>query len=135
MAKQQQLSTTIRNAKANAVISGVGATGQLRIYDDSAGVPTDCAAAPVGTLLVQFVLGNPFAPAPSNGVISPTLPASATPSNTGKARYYRVYDNAGTTCHIQGEVGAGLGLVLSNSNLVSGGSAAISSWTITEAGA
>jgi hypothetical protein len=129
-----QLSTSARDGENNALTTAVGATGQLRIYTGSA--PANCGTAASGTLLSQHALGNPFAPGSSSGVLSPTLPSNVNASNTGTAGYWRVYDNAGTNCHMQGTCGtSGTDMILNTTSLVSGGPVQISGWTITQGAA
>ncbi len=116
-----QLSTSVRNSMLEAYeagvngqavsagtgtggsITGTAAAPRLRILTGSA--PANPAAAETGTLLVQMTLPADWAAAASAGskALSGTWQASAT--GTGTAGYYRVVDNAGTTCHEQGAVG------------------------------
>ncbi|MCA3072472.1 MAG: hypothetical protein IOD11_18815 [Rhodocyclaceae bacterium] len=116
-----QLSTSVRNSMLEAYeagvngqavsagtgsggsITGTAAAPRLRILTGAA--PATPAAAETGTLLVQMNLPADWAAAASAGskALSGTWQASAT--GTGTAGYYRVVDNAGTTCHEQGTVG------------------------------
>ena len=51
----------------------------------------------------------------------------------GTIAHFRIYDNAGTTCHIQGTVGVGSGdMQLDNNVVADGQSITISTFTITE---
>ena len=116
-----QLSTSVRNSmleayecgvNGQAVAAGTGSGGsitgtaaapRLRILTGSA--PANPAAAETGSLLVQINLPADWAAAASAGAkaLAGTWQASAT--GTGTAGYYRIVDNAGTTCHEQGLVG------------------------------
>jgi hypothetical protein len=130
-----QYSVEARNARADAGIAAiVGNAGLLRIYTGA--VPVDCATAASGTKLSEQVLGSPFAPAAVAGVQSPALPANANVLATGIAGYWRVYLADGTTCVIQGSVGAsGADMNLNTIALVIGGPVQINDWSFTEGGA
>lgn len=129
-----QLSTSTRNARANAITTAVGNAGLLRIYSGAA--PVDCATAASGSLLCQHTLGTPFAPAAGGGVLSPTIPSNANAGANGTAGYWRVYDSGGATCHLQGSCGtSGTDMIMNTTALTSGGPVQITSWTQTEGGA
>ena len=79
-----QLSVAARNARADQLTSQVGSAGKLRILTGSA--PVDVATAQSGTLLAEFTMGTPFAPAASGGVLSPTMPAQVNALRIGSRR-------------------------------------------------
>ena len=82
---------TLRNAQLAAITTAVGATGFLNLYDG-----TQPAAGGTATnLLAQFTLANPFAPAASAGVLSPTLPANTTGAIAGTVTWARVTTSGG----------------------------------------
>jgi hypothetical protein len=61
---------------------------------------------------------------------------SATASATGTAAHFRLYDSGGSTCKIQGTVGAGSGdLSLDNTSITSGQTVTISTFTLTDGNA
>lgn len=130
-----QLSTALRNARANAIASTVGNAPILRIYTGTQ--PADCATAASGTLLVAVTCPATWLGAASNGVVSGAgLPWSANASSTGIAGYYRIYDSAGTTCHEQGSVGtSGTDMVVDNTNFASGQTFTVTAFSKTEANA
>lgn len=129
-------STELRNAKLDANSAVIGAGGKLEIY----GTTTDVAgtANAEGTTLAVFTLGTPFAPAPVNGVQSPTLPAATTGVATGTATWARATKADGTTAVMDltvGVAGSGAQAILSSMSIVAGGAVSITSWTITAADA
>jgi hypothetical protein len=128
-----QYDTTLRNGRADAVTTSVGAGAKLRIYTGTA--PGTCGAAFTGTLLSEHTCGTPFAAAASGGAHSPTLPANVNAVATGTAGYWRLYDSTGTTCKVQGTVGTtGADLNLNTLSITSGGPVQVTSWTWTEGG-
>lgn len=117
-----QLSTTVRNARADAVESAISTTPILRIYDLTAGAPANCAAAITATLLAEFTLPSDWLTAAASGAKAiaggPWTDASA--NATGVADFFRVWDSAGTTCHMQGTVtatGGGGDMTLNNTSI------------------
>jgi len=129
-----QLSTTLRNGRADQVTSVTGSAALLRIYSGSA--PADCITAASGTKLVEHTLATPFAPGASGGVLSPTLPSNVNALATATAGYWRLYKADGTTCTAQGSVGtSGADMNLNTLSIVSGGPVQVNSWTFTEGGA
>ena len=110
-----QYSIAVNNARLDAIETVVGASPKLRIYTGSA--PANCAAAATGTLLVEIQLPSDWLAAASATSKIKAGTWSATSASAGTAGYYRIVDNAGTTCGIQGVVGAtasGLEMILNN---------------------
>jgi hypothetical protein len=98
-----QYSTSVRNARQNAIESAVGVSAILRIR--SGAPPANPAAADVGTVLATMNLPADWLTAAANGTVGKNgiwqdLSADA----SGLAQHYRIYDSAGTTCHLQGLV-------------------------------
>lgn len=129
-----QLGTTLRNARINAVESTVGTSPKLQIRTGAQ--PANCAAADSGTLLAELTLPSDWAGAASGGASALAGSWTGTASNTGTAAHFRLKDNAGTTCHMQGSVGQGSGdLSLDNTSIVSGQTVNITAWTTTDGNA
>jgi len=84
--------TTLRNAQLDAITAAVGNAGKLRLYDGTR--PATGGAAT--TLLAEFTLGTPFAPAAAAAVLSPTLPADTTGLAAGTATWGRITTSGGT---------------------------------------
>lgn len=89
-------------------VTGTAAAPRLRILTGT--MPANCAAAETGTLLAQITLPADWAAAASSGAkaLSGTWQVAA--SASGTAGYYRIVDNAGTTCHEQGTAGVNVAL-------------------------
>ena len=108
-----QLSTAVRDARANAIETTIGTAPILRIYDLTGAAPANCAASISGiaTLLAEMTLPSDWLGASSSGAKAiangPWSDASA--NGTGTADFFRIWDAAGTTCHMQGTVGQGTG--------------------------
>lgn len=121
-------STTLRNARLDAITTAVGNAGKLNIYNGTR--PASGGAAT--TLLAQFTLGSPFASAAaSGGPLSPTLPSNVSASNSGTATWFRVTTSGGTWV-IDGDVStSGSDLNLTSTSITSGQTVSVTSWTIT----
>lgn len=132
-----QFGTTLRNAMLDQIETTAGTSAKVQIYTGSA--PADCATADAGTLLVEFDLASDWAGAASSGSKSfSSTPISGTAAATGTAGHFRLVDNAGTTCHMQGTVtvtGGGGDVEIDNTSISSGQTVKITSWSITAPGA
>lgn len=129
-----QLSVTVRNARLNAIETTVGTAPILRIRSGS--VPANCAAADSGTVLAALTLPSDWMATAASGSAAKSGTWQDTSADaTGTAAHFRLYDSAGTTCHLQGTVtatGGGGDMTLDSISVVAGGSVTISSWTLTE---
>ena len=131
-----QYSTTHRNNSMADLTTDLGTTPYLLIYTGSA--PANCGTAASGTLLASLACSNPFAPAPSGGVLTASAITSAAAAATGTAGYWRLCtSSAGTTVVAQGTVGvSGADLNFSGGvSFTSGETIAVTSFTITATGA
>lgn len=100
-----QLSVAVRNARLDAIETGIGASAKLQMYSGSA--PASCATAASGTKLAEIALAADWAANAASGSKSfSNTPLSTTGLAGGNAGYFRVVDNAGTTCHMQGVITA-----------------------------
>jgi TPP-dependent pyruvate/acetoin dehydrogenase alpha subunit len=96
-------SATLRNAKADAITTAVGASGKLRIYSGTR--PANVAASITGTLLAELTLNATFAPAASAGVLTANAITGDTSADaTGTATHFRIWKSDGTTAVIDGDV-------------------------------
>lgn len=130
-----QLSVAVRNARLDTIESTIGTSAILRIF--SGAQPANCAAADSGTLLVEATLPSDWMAAASSGskALSGTW-QDASANGTGTAGHYRIYNSAGSTCHIQGSVtatGGGGDMTLDNTSIASGQQVTITSYTLTDA--
>lgn len=145
-----QLSTAARNAMLEALeiayngqtlaggsgaggsVTGTAAQPKLQLYTGS--MPANCAAAATGTKLVEMTLPADWMSAAGSGTKALAGTWQSTGLAAGSAGYYRIVDNAGTTCHEQGTVtatGGGGDMTLDNVSIASGQTVTITSKSIT----
>lgn len=96
-------SAAVRNAMLDAIETTIGASPKLRILTGSA--PATTATAQSGTLLAELTLPSDWAANAASGAKGLLGSWSGTVVADGTAGYYRILDNAGTTCHEQGTIG------------------------------
>ena len=127
-----QLGTTLRTAIVTAIETTLGTAAKVSLRTGAQ--PATPATADSGSLLIQYTLASDWA-SQSAGVLTFTsTPISGTASGTGTVGHYRVYDNAGTTCMMQGTVtatGGGGDMTIDNVSIASGQTVQITGWTIT----
>lgn len=127
-----RLSTTARNALANALgiaINANGNAGTIKIYSGSQ--PADPQTAGSGTLLATLTLPNPPFGSAAGGVITANTIAQVNAVATNTAGWARVAD-AGGNAIMDVDVGtSGATINLNTTALVSGGPVAITSATLT----
>ena len=130
-----QMSTALRNARLDAIETTIGVSAKVRIYSGAA--PANCAAAASGTLLAEWTLASDWAAAASAGAKSLSgTPLGTTGLAAGTAGHYRLVDNAGTTCHMQGTVGtSGTDMIIDNTSIAVSQTVNITAWTFNEPGA
>lgn len=132
-----QLSTTVRDARLDAIESTIGTTPILKIRTGAQ--PATCATADSGTVLATLTLPSDWMAAASSGSKAKSGTWQDTSADaTGTAAHFRIYDSGGTTCHLQGTVtatGGGGDLTVDNTSFASGQSFTINSFTLTDANA
>ena len=131
-----QLSVAVRNAKANAIESTIGASAVLKIF--SGAKPADCAAADPSGLLCTLNLPADWLAAAAAGAAAKAGTWSGTGSGAGNAASFRIYATDGTTCGMQGTVtatGGGGDLTLDNINIAVSQVVTINSFSWTEGNA
>lgn len=132
-----QFSTTARNASLDAIETAVGASAILRLRSGSA--PANCGTADSGTVLATMNLPSDWLAAASAGAkaMSGTWQDLAADA-AGTVGHFRIYDSAGTTCHIQGTVtitGSGGDMTIDNPVLAVGQQVNVTAFSITAGGA
>jgi hypothetical protein len=130
------LSTGLRDARANAIESTIGASAKLYIF--SGAKPANCAAADPAGLLCTINLPSDWLAAASAGAVSKAGTWSGTGSGAGNAASWRIKDNAGTTVHMQGTCGApasGEDLILDNVSIAVSQVVTVNSFTWTDGNA
>lgn len=131
-----QLSTAVRSARLDAIETTIGASAKVQIRSGSA--PANCATAASGTLLAEIALPTDWLANASNGDKAKAGTWSATAVGAGTAGYFRIVDNAGTTCGLQGTVtatGGGGDMTLDNTSIASGQTVTVSTFVLTDANA
>lgn len=128
-----QYSTTVRNAKLDAVETAIGASAILKIRTGA--VPANCAAADSGTVLATLNLPADYMAAASGG----TKAKSGTwedlsADNTGTAAHFRLYASDGVTCHAQGTVtltAGGGDMTVDSTSFTAGQAFTVTGFTLT----
>lgn len=121
-------STTLRNARLDAITTAVGSSGKLRIYDGTRPATGGTAT----TLLAELTLNATFAPGASSGVLTLNAITSDTSADaTGTATWFRLTTSGGTAV-VDGNVGtSGSDLNLNTTSIVAAATVAVTSFTIT----
>lgn len=132
-----QFSDTVRNARADAIETAIGASAVLKIRSGSA--PANCAAADTGSVLATVNCPADYMAAASGGSKAKSGTwEDASADATGTAGHFRLYDSLGTTCHMQGTVtvtGGGGDLTVDSTSLTTGQAFTITAFGWTESGA
>lgn len=129
-----QYSVAVRDARNEAIETIIGATAKLYLF--SGAEPVNCAAADPAGLLATLTLPANWMNDSAAGVKTLAGTWSGVGSAAGVALSYRIKDNAGTTCHIQGTVGEGSGdLQLDNTDIAIGQAINIATYQITDGNA
>lgn len=126
-----KFSEAVKNARANAIESAVGASPVMEIRSGAA--PADVTTADSGDLLVSIQLPADWLTAAAAGVVNKNGAWSAAASAAGTAGHFRI--KQGATCHMQGSVtatGGGGDLQLVNASIAAGQNVSIDSASITE---
>lgn len=130
-----QLSTTVRNARLDAIETAIGTSAVLKIRTGAP--PADVATADSGTVLATLSLPSDWMAAASSGSKAKSGTwQDASADATGTAAHFRIYASDGTTAHIQGTVtatGGGGDLTLDNTSIASAQSVTITGFTLTDA--
>jgi len=132
-----QFSTSYRNQLLDLLETVAGTSPKLVFLTGSA--PANCAAAETGTRVAVATLPADWMNDAASG--QKTLKGTwedADADATGTAGYFRLYDSAGTTCHVQGTVtltGSGGDITLDNTNIQIHQDVKENSFTLTAPGA
>ena len=132
-----QHSTTVRNARLDAIETAIGASPIMKLRSGSA--PANCAAARQGTVLATINLPSDWLSAASSGSKSKSGTWEDTSADSaGTIGHYEIMDSTDTTCHEQGTVTATSGggdMEVDNTSVASGQTITITSYTLTEGNA
>lgn len=130
-----QLSTSVRNARLDAIETTVGVSAVLKIRSGAA--PANVGTADSGTVLATLTLPSDWMAAASGGskAMSGTW-QDASADATGTAAHFRIYASDGTTAHMQGTVGtSGTDMIVDSTSFTAGQSFTINSFTLTDGNA
>lgn len=123
---------TLRNAMLNLITAAADAgagDALLRVYDDgTVGRPATGAAVTDQVLLVESDMATPFAAGAAAGVLTVTLPPSATILASGFATWFRVVDSTGGFV-MDGDVG--VEMIINFPDLVLGEPFDVTSFAVT----
>jgi hypothetical protein len=132
-----QLSVAARNARLDAIETTVGTAALLRIFTGSP--PANCAAADSGTLIAELNLpSNWMADAASGAKAFAGTWQDLSCNNSGTVGHFRLYNTAGSTCHMQGTVtitGGGGDMTVDSVSFTSGQQFTVTSFTLTDGNA
>lgn len=130
-----QFSTSVRNARLNAIETAIGTSAVLKLRTGAA--PADCGTADSGTVVATLNLPSDYmADAASGSKAKAGTWQDTSADASGTAAHWRLYASDGTTCHAQGTItatGGGGDLTLDNTNVATGQSVTITSWSLTDA--
>jgi hypothetical protein len=135
-----QQSVSVRNARLNAIETTVGTSPKLQIRTGAA--PANCATASSGTMLCEMTLPSDWLADAASG--AKALAGSWTGTGDAGAGagtdggHFRIFDSAGTTCHMQGTFGETADspdMVANNKNIASGQTVTVTAFTLTAANA
>lgn len=135
-----QLSAAARNARLDAIETVIGTAPVIKIFDTSGSPPANVAAADAGTVLATITLPSDWMSGASSGSkAGADLPwTDSSADNDGDADFFRVYEDDGTTCHMQGTVtatGNGGDMTVDNTSFASGQPFSITAFTLTDGNA
>lgn len=118
------LSTTLRNARADAITTNAGTSAKLVIY----------TAAYAATLVTCICNAAQFAPAAVNGVLTLSAISAGTATGAGTAAIARIYKSDGVTMVAEGlTVGVGtFNINITNTTIAVSDTVTVTSATITE---
>ena len=128
-----RLATDTRNKANDAIVDDIDAgVGAGTIAIRTGAQPTNVGDADIGTLLGTLTFSDPaFGAAASGSSTASAISSDTSADASGTAGHFRIKDSSGNI-HSDGTCGQGSGdLSFDNSSIVSGGTIAISSCTIT----
>lgn len=128
-----QESVAVRNARLDAIETAIGTSAIMRIRTGAA--PANCGTADSGTVLATLNLPSDYLAAASGGAKAKAGTwEDLSADNTGTAAHWRIYDSAGTTCHMQGTVtitGGGGDMTVDNTSFAAAQAFTVTAFTLT----
>ena len=127
-----QYSTTHRTNAMAQLNTDIGINAQIILYSGLA--PANVAAAPTGTLLVQFAGNTGGFGVAAEAVLTASAVASVTATNPGIPGYFRINTSGGTGI-VQGTCGTiGTDMILTAASVTAGQTCNFTSLTVTAFG-
>lgn len=128
-----QYSVNLRNAKLDTVESHTGTSPILTLRTGAA--PSACGDANSGTVVATLTLPSDWMAAASSGSKAKSGTwQDASADASGNIAHFRIHNSGGTECVMQGtcsNTGGGGDMTLDNTNVNSGQSITISTFTLT----
>jgi hypothetical protein len=126
-----QYSTTVNNARLDAIETAIGISPILTIRSGAA--PATPATANSGTVLSTVNLPSDWMANASSGSKAKSGTWQDTSADaSGTAAHFRIHDSGGVACHMQGTVGtSGTDMIVDSVSFTIGQSFTINSFTIT----
>lgn len=130
-------SATVKNARLDQVETTISTAPLLRVYNGTA--PADADAALSGnTLLAEGALPSDWMAAASGGTKAKagvwTLTGQAGAGAGTAGTFFRVYNSAGSVCHVQGTFtasGGGGDMTIDNNSIANAQSITVNTFTLT----
>lgn len=128
-------SATVKNAKLDQIETTISTSPKLRIYNGSAPATADTALSG-NTLLAEGALPSDWLGNASGGVKSKagtwTLTGQSGAGSGTVGTFFRIYDSAGTNCHMQGTFGtSGTDMTADNASIANAQVITVNSFAIT----
>lgn len=129
-----QLSVAVRNARLDAIETGIGASAVLKIRTGAQ--PVNCAAADTGTVIATLNLPADYMAAAASGSKAKSGTwEDLTADAAGTAGHWRLYASDGITCHAQGTcsiTGGGGDMELDNTSIAVDQQVTVTAFTLTD---
>ena len=128
-------SATVKNAQLDSKETTIGTAPKLRIYSGTPPANAD-AALSGNTLLAEGALPSDWLANASGGVKSKagtwTLTGQSGAGAGTAGTFFRIYDSAGTNCHMQGTFGAsGTDMTVDNNSIANAQVITVNTFAIT----
>jgi hypothetical protein len=130
-------SATVKNAKLDQIETTISTAPLLRVYNGTAPATADTALSG-NTLLAEGALPSDWLAAASGGAKAKagtgTLTALAGAGAGTAGTFFRIYNSAGTTCHMQGTftaTGGGGDMTIDNNSIANAQTITVNTFTIT----
>lgn len=130
-------SATVKNAKLDQIETTIGTAAILRVYNGTAPATADTALSG-NTLLAEGTLPSDYLAAASAGSKAKagawTLTGQAGAGAGTAGTFFRLFNTAGTVCHMQGTFtasGGGGDMTIDNNSIANAQSITVNTFTIT----